>query len=128
MITMKSTVIPATLLLLAALVWGQTNVYWSNNVARADAVRAASQLRMGMWEEHASKQLATNGLKNTVGIGAAVGWNRYYGLSDGSSLVLDYSARYIATTGHWGGNGILQRAWIESNSVLVTQIALTNAP
>jgi len=111
-----------------AWVCGQTNVYYSNNVTRAEAIRAASRLRLGMWEEHASKQLATNGLKYAMGVGAAVGWNRYYGLSDRSSLVLDYSARSIAPSGFWGGNGILQGAWIESNSVTLAHITLTNAP
>jgi len=41
---------------------------------------------------------------------------------------LDYTARTMATNGHWGGNGILQRAWIESNLVTVARIALTNEP
>ena len=126
---MKTLITSITFLAIATCsVWAQSNVYYSNNVIRAEAVRAASQLRTGMWEEQASTQLATNGLKYAIGVGAITGWNRCYGLSDESSLVLDYSARSIATNGFWGGNGILQRAWIESNSVVVTRIALTNAP
>jgi len=123
---MKTVILFAALLVVAALVWGQ--MYYSNNVTRAEAVRAASRLRAGMWEEHVSKQLATNGIKYNMAVGAVVGWNRYYGLSDGSSLVLDYSARSIPTNGLWGGNGVLQRAWIESNLVTITRIAFTNAP
>jgi hypothetical protein len=77
-----------------------------------------------MWEEHAATQLATNGLKYTIGIGSAAGWSRYYVLSDGSSLVLDYTARGIATN---GGNGTLQKTWIESKSVTAVRMASTNA-
>jgi len=119
--------VPITILcLLAILAWGQ--VYYTNNVTRAEAIRAASRLKVGTWQEDVEKRLSTNGLRDSIGVGAQVGWNRCYGLSDGSSLILDYSARIIPTDGLWGQHGILQSACIASNSVTIAQIALTNTP
>lgn len=125
---MKAILLFAVLLGIVVRLSGQTNVYGSNNVTRAVAIQAASHLRAGMWEESVTKQIATNGLNNAISAGAVVGWNSYYRLSDGSSLVLDYTARSIATNGNWGGNGLLRKAWIESNSVTLAQITFTNKP
>ena len=105
-----------------------SQVYSTNNVPRAEAIRVASRLRVGMWEEDASKILSTNGLKNAIGVGAVTGWDRCYDLSDGTSLHLDYRARAIARDGRWGGNGELRRAFIQSNGVNIVFITLTNAP
>jgi len=116
------------LLTLAGLAGGQT-IYYSNNVSRVEAMRvSAAQLKVGMWEEEASQRLGTNGLKYCIGVGAAGGWDRCYGLSDGSSLHLSYNARSIARNGFWGGNGVLQKAFIQSNGVNIVSITLTNAP
>ncbi|MBI3851651.1 MAG: hypothetical protein HY298_15445 [Verrucomicrobia bacterium] len=122
---MKSIALLSSLFMLVGLAWGQ--VYFSNNVTRAEAVRVASHLKIGMWEEDAAKLLATNGLKHAIGVGAKTGWNRDYGLSDGCSLVLDYRARDLRPNG-WGGNGALQKAFIRSNGVTIVSITLTNAP
>jgi len=123
---MKAIALVSSLLMLAALACGQ--VYYTNNVTRAEAITVASKLKVGMWEENASKILSTNGLKNAMGVGAVTGWDRCYGLSDGTSLHLDYRAREIARDGRWGGNGVLQRAFIQSNGVNIVFITLTNAP
>jgi len=115
-----------SIFLLAAFAYGQ--VYYTNNVSRAQATSAASRLRVGMWEEDASKILSTNGLTNAMGIGSVTGWDRCYGLSDGTSLHLDYRARSVARDGRWGGNGELRRAFVQSNGVNIVLITLTNAP
>jgi len=120
----------AIMLLLFAFVGSAfAQVYYSNNVSRAQAIQVASQLKAGMWEEKASAILATNGIQYATSIGAITGWKRNYGLSDGSSLALDYAARELkATNGLWGGNGLLLEASIESNGVKIVSIALTNTP
>src|SRR5262249_15590398 len=100
---MKAVTIISGLCLLAIFALGQ--VYHTNNVTRAEAIRVASRLKAGMWQEDVEKQLSTNGLKDSFGVGAQVGWNRNYGLSDGSSLVLDYKARALSTNGIWGDRG-----------------------
>ena len=123
---MKAVIIITGFSLLAVLAFGQ--VYYTNDVTRAQAIRAASRLKVGMWQEEVEKQLSTNGLRYSIGVGAQVGWNRCYGLSDGSSLVLDYRVRILSTNGLWGDHGVLQSACIASNSVTIAQIALTNAP
>ena len=123
---MKAVVIITSFCLLAVLALGQ--VYYTNDVTRAEAIRAASRLKIGMWQEAVEKQISTNRLRDSIGCGAQVGWNRSYGLSDGSSLVLDYRVRILSTNGLWGDHGILQSACIVSNSVTIAQIALTNAP
>jgi len=123
---MKAIPLLCSLFLLAAFACGQ--VYYTNSVTRADAIKAASKLKVGMWEEDASKVLSTNGLTNAMSIGAVTGWDRCYGLSDGTSLHLDYRARSIARDGRWGGNGELRRAFIQSNGVNIVFITLTNAP
>jgi hypothetical protein len=114
----------SSLLLLANVAWGQ--VYWSNNVTTAQAVKVASQLKVGMWEEEVAKVLATHGLTNATSVGAKTGWSRSYGLSDGYFLTVDYCARDI-TTNVWGGNGLLLRAYITSNDgITINSITLTN--
>jgi hypothetical protein len=123
---MKAIVIITSLCLLTVLALGQ--VYYTNDVSRAEAIRAASQLKVGMWQEAVEKQLSTNGLRDSIGCGAQVGWNRSYGLSDGSSLVLDYKVRILSTNGWWGDHGILLSACIASNAVTIYRIPLTNAP
>jgi len=115
----------AVLLLLGV---ATAQVFVTNNVTRAAAIKVASQLRVGMWEEDASKLVAKHSLTNAVGIGAVAGWGRFYTLADGTSLVLDYRAREIARDGRWGGNGELQRAFIQSNGVNIVFITLTNTP
>ena len=123
---MKAAILFTSFCFLTILALGQ--VYYTNGVTRAEAIRAASRLQFGMWQEDVGKQLSTNGLRDSIGCGAQVGWNRSYGLSDGSSLVLDYRVRVLSTNGWWGDHGILQSACIASNSVVICKIVLTNAP
>ena len=129
LVRMRITFLSLIVLVFAGLTGAQvSNVFISNNVARADAIKAASELKLAMREEDAAKVLIRHGLTNGIAIGAVVGWRRYYYLSDGSSLALDYAARKVATNGLWGGNGSLQKAVIISNGVTVASFALTNAP
>jgi hypothetical protein len=123
---MRAVVLYLSLLVFVALAFGQ--VYYTNAVTQAEAIRAASRLKVGMWEERVSSQLATNGLINAMGIGAITGWDTCYGLSDGTSLHLSYRARELARDGRWGGNGELERAFIQSNGVNTVFIIPTNAP
>ncbi|HTJ00772.1 MAG TPA: hypothetical protein VL527_17960 [Dongiaceae bacterium] len=123
---MKAFALISSLFILTLCVYGQ--VYYTNNVTRAEAIQAASRLRAGMWQEDASKMLSTNGLKNAMAVGAITGWDLCYGLADGTSLHLDYRARELAKNGRWGGNGELQRAFIQSNGVNIVFITFTNAP
>lgn len=116
------------LVLFALLVVAFGQVYYTNAVTQAEAIRAASRLKVGMWEEQASKQLATNGLINAMGAGGITGWDTIYGLSDGTSLHLSYRARELARDGRWGGNGELLKAFIQSNGVNTVFIIPTNAP
>src|SRR5258708_26581629 len=81
-----------------------------------------------MKEEEAAAFLWTNKLGSTLSIGAITGWDTVYTLSNGCSLHLDYSARSILTNGHWGGNGKLERAFIQSNSVNIISIPLRGMP
>ena len=64
-------------------------VFVTNSVTRAAAIKVASQLRAGMSEKDASKFVAKHGLTNAVGLGAMTSWGRFYSLTDGSSFVLD---------------------------------------
>jgi hypothetical protein len=100
----------------------------TNAVSRVEAIRVVSQLRVGVWEENASQILSTNNLKHPLGIATITGWDRCYGLADGTCLHLGYRARKLAKDGNWGGNGELQRAFIHSKEVTVVFITLTNAP
>jgi hypothetical protein len=101
-------------------------VFFTNNVGRGTAIIVASRLNVGMKEEDASKLLAQNGLTNGIGLGAMTGWGRFYSLTDGSSLVLDYTAREVRFP--WGGNGSLQRAFIQQNGSNIISITITNKP
>ena len=123
---MRTISILSGILVLAGFVGAQ--VFLTNSVTRAEAIKAASQLKVGMWEEDAGKFLAKHGLTNSIGVGAAGGWGRFYELTDGSSLLLDYTARELALDGHWGGNGLLQRAFIQSNGSNIVTITLRRRP
>ena len=57
---MKAIIIITSFCLLTVLALGQ--VYYTNEVTRAEAIRAASRLKVGMWQEDVEKQLSTNGL------------------------------------------------------------------
>ena len=92
-------------------------LFVTNMVSQAQAIEIASHLKVGMHEEDAGRFLATNSLHRAVSIGAMAGWDSFYPLSNGCSLVLDYSPREVHTNVMWGGNGRLERAFIQSNNV-----------
>jgi hypothetical protein len=81
-----------------------------------------------MHEEDAAQFLATNSLFCSQKVGGSLGWGAEYILTDGCFLILDYTARNIRTNGFWGGNGRLEKAYIQSNGVDIISIPLTNAP
>lgn len=115
-----------TVLAFAGLVSAQ--VYLTNNVTVAEAIKVASQLRVGMSEADTGKFVAKHGLTNTVAIGALVGWGSFYNLSDGSSLVLNYRPQPMNTNMWWEGKGLLKEAFIQSNGVNIISITFTNRP
>jgi len=121
---MRALSILLTILALAGMVNAQ--VFVSNNVARAEAIKVASQLKVGMSEEDARKFLAKHGVTNAIGLGALSGWSCFYNLTDGSSLVLEYRPRAMTTNHWWEGKGILEKAFIQSNRVNIVSITLTN--
>jgi hypothetical protein len=114
------------LFVFVAVAFGQ--VYCTNAVTQTEAIRAASRLEVGMWQEQASRQLATNRLTNTEVVGAVSSWETIYGLSDGTSLHLSYRAREPERGGRWGGKGVLVKAFIQGNGVNTVFIVPTNAP
>lgn len=96
------------------------------SLTREEAIKIASQFKVGMLEADASKLLAKE-TQSILSTGGLSGWNTKYILSDGSSLCLDYRNSPMAT--NWGqGSGVLQRAFIASNEVTILSITLTNAP
>ncbi len=120
---MRALLLLFTLLLLTR---GSAQVFVSNAVTRAEAIKVASQLRGGMSEENASEFVGKHGLTNAVGMGADSGWGRFYLLTDGSNLVLDYGMRSMFTNDWWEGKGVLERAYIQSNGVNILSITFTN--
>jgi hypothetical protein len=123
---MRTIWILSCILVLAGFVGAQ--VFLTNSVSRAEAIKVASQLKVDMREEDAGSFLAKHGLTNSMSVGAAGGWGRFYQLTDGSSLMLDYTARELALNGHWGGNGLLQKAFIQSNGSNIVSIPLRRRP
>ena len=122
---MRTLSIFLTILVLAGLVSAQVLV--SNNVTRAEAIKVASQLSVGMAEDDVTKFVAKHGLTNAFGLGALAGWGRFYSLTDGGSLVLEYGPRPMTTNYWWEGNGLLEKAFIQSNGDNIVSITLTNA-
>src|SRR3954471_6033510 len=98
-----------------------------NTLSQAEVVKVVSRLHVGMKEEEAAAFLWTNKLGSTISNGAMSGWDAVYTLSNGCSLHLDYEARAVRSNGMWGGNGSLDKAFIQSNRVNII-IALRDAP
>jgi hypothetical protein len=109
-------------------------------VAVAEAIKIVSGLRVGMKEDDAEKYLLNHGIDGRVydtngavliyrlSIGDNFFWTTSYPLKGGYGLGLDYSNAFtITTTNSWERNGILQDAVIQSNSVNIISIALTNS-
>jgi hypothetical protein len=113
-------------MVLTATVGGQILV--SNRVTRLEAIAIASQLRVEMSEEETGKVVEKHGLTNAMALGALTGWSRFYGLADGSDLVLDYRPRPMSTNRWFEAKGVLEKAFIQSNGVHSVSITLTNVP
>jgi hypothetical protein len=99
----------------------------ANSIGRAQAVRLASQLKIGMQEEVAKEYLRTNGLEWSDGDGSSFGWFDSFRLTNGCDLVLDIKPKTIRGDGLWK-DGLLQGAFLYSNGVKIADITLTNAP
>ncbi len=96
----------------------------TNHLTRSEAVNAASQLKVGMWERDVRQFLSARGLTNSVGEGSAnAGWDCFYTLSDGSSLMRTYEGPSYGPR-----RALLRRACIQSNGVYLVSITLTNRP
>jgi len=111
---MRTTAIICCALVLAAFASAQ--VRFTNSVTKAGAIKAASQLEGGMWEEETGKALATNGLTNFMILEMGAQCYREYTLVDGNTLILDYAAQVVTKDGRWAGRGLLQKATITSTN------------
>ncbi len=98
----------------------------TNMLTQEETLRIASHLNYGMPEEDAAWLLATNKLYSTLTAGVSAGRSAYYSLSNGCSLVLDYSVSESHTNGSLVENARLEKAFIQSNGVNIITIALTN--
>ncbi len=105
---------------LGLLALGQ--IFGTNQVTRKEAVKIASQLRVGMDELDAMRFLETNGLSVGCTVGGALHGTRFYILSDNSELQLEIDIR----------PGTFTNRVMKSASILqygkVTSITLTNRP
>jgi hypothetical protein len=111
---------------LCALLLG-TSVYAqrfpSNSTDSAQAANIAATLRVGMQESDVAKLLdGKHGLKSGGDVGDSIGWTRFYLLSDGCFLDLKMSPEKVTNDGHWGGNGRLESASIQSNDLTTFSI------
>lgn len=123
---MKATPILCLLSLLASYAFAQT-LWLASKVDRVQAVKVASQLKVGMREEDAEKTLTQAGITNAIKMGCSHGWTSSHFLSDGCCLSLDIAPKLARPDGAWAG-GLLQAAAIHSNGVKIVSITLTNAP
>ena len=116
-----------TFLFFAGIVLGQS-FFFTNNFSPNEAIRIAQRLKPGMKEEDVVRFLSANKLHSSFSVGSIAGWDAVYVLTNGVNLNLDYSPRKVVNNGRWGGNGLLQKAYLQSNGVTVLSISLTNAP
>ena len=84
-----------------------------------EAIRAASQLSLGMKEEQAMKLMESRGLRGPLRVGCSHGWTCFYRLADGAGLGLDIAPVRARADGLWR-NGLLRAAYIQSNGSNVT--------
>ena len=122
---MKTRFVLLSLLILTGQAFAQR--FPTNNVGRAEAVKAASRLHVGMKEEAAAKLLASSGLKSGGSVGCSVSWTRFYLLADGCTLDLRIAPKQVRADGRWA-DGLLESACISSNGSKFVSITLTNAP
>jgi hypothetical protein len=112
-------------LLLGTFVYAQR--FPTNSIDSAQAAKIAATLRVGMPENEVAKLLdGKHGLKSGGDVGDSIGWTRFYLLSDGCFLDLKMSPEEVANDGHWGGNGRLASASIQSNGVKTLSIRFTS--
>ncbi len=78
------------------------------------AIRAASQLSLGMKEEKAMRLLESKGFEGPLKMGCSHGWTCFYPLADGTSLGLDIAPVRARADGLWR-NGLLRAAYIQKN-------------
>jgi hypothetical protein len=135
---MKPTILALILALFSGIVLAQTFSGATKRLAASQAVKIASGLRVGMGEADADRFLESHGISGRiVGTNGAViiysqrvgdnfGWDTIYPLKDECYLHLDYTATKIRT--NWGGDGLLNRAFIQSNGVDIVFVTFTNAP
>ena len=120
---MRTTAIICSALILAAFASAQVRL--TNRVTKTGAIKAASQLEVGMWEEETGKSLASHGLTNFIIVGLGAQCYREYTLVDGNTLILAYAAQVVTKDGRWAGHGLLQKATITStNNFSLIPIAL----
>lgn len=100
---------------------------FTNWIGQAQAVKLASQLKIGMQEEVAKEYFRTNGLQWSIGDGSSFGWFDNFRLTNGCNLILDIKPKTIRADGAWK-DGLLQAAFVYSNGVKIADIALTKAP
>jgi hypothetical protein len=123
---MKSTAIILCLLVLAALASAQLR--FTNSVTRAEAIRAVTELEVGMPEQNAGRLLASHRLTNFNMIQLSNECQRSYPLIDGY-LSLIFTPQVISKDGRWAGIGLLRHASIfPTNNWEGTPITLTNRP
>lgn len=91
---------------------------YSNNVTQAGAKEAVKHLYWGMWDERACARIATNGLKNSIRIDRDNGYDRIYGLADGTALRLGYEKRTFPKD-IWDSDAQLQRAFIQTHGTSI---------
>jgi murein DD-endopeptidase MepM/ murein hydrolase activator NlpD len=100
----------------------------TNTIDSVQAAKIAATLHVGMPEVDVAKIFdARYGLKTGGDVGDSINWTRFYLLSDGNFLDLKMNPEEVANDGHWGGNGLLESASIQSNGVKILSISFTNS-
>ena len=103
----------------------------TNKIARAEAIRIASHLTVGMRQADASEVLVRGGFQE---VSAATSFHscfqQYYPLADGCDLCLEYMPTLSSTNSMILRlrSSQLQQASINSNGVQIISIMLTNTP
>jgi hypothetical protein len=100
---------------------------YTNHVSQTQAIKAASQLTVGMREEVAGRILATNGLSAPLRVGCSHGWTCFYALADDSSLGIEIRPKQARADGAWA-DGLVEGAIIQKNGSNIISITLTNGP
>ena len=116
-------------LMLESCLLGQTNA--TKKIARAEAIRIASRLIVGMRQADASKMLVQGGFQEvSAALCSHDTFLQNYPLTDGCDLCLEYMPTLSSSNSPVLRlrNSLLQHASITSNGVDIITITLTNAP